>query len=465
MLNRPNNRRPVRPYARPVKPEKSARRVAFDILRDVTGSGAYASLSLDKRLTESRLMGADRRLAAGLVYDTLENMLKLDYALDAFLAKKDTDSALRDLLRLGACQILLYDRVPDSAAVNETVNLCAEIGLEPLKPVVNGVLRNLIRGKDEIKWPSPKDEPAKYLSVMFSLPEWLTQKLILEYGEKQALEIARYRSREGGMTLRPNLTRLTDVQFEALLQRKVWQFQKSAVPHAYDITGAVDISNDRDYTSGQFSIQGASSMLAAMAVDVKNGWQVLDCCAAPGGKSAYLAESMNGTGRVYAWDLHAHRVDLITAMQRRLRLENIRPMMRDALQFREDLEERLDAVLIDAPCSGFGVMLSKPDVKYRHEEKDIAALCKIQADLLDTCCRYVKKGGVLVYSTCTILKEENEEQVKAFLQRHPEFQIDALPNSIPENFRAQAGPYGLQILQHRDKVDGFFICRMKRITA
>ena len=445
--------------AKPVNPAQSPRRVAYEILRDVTGSGAYASLALDKRFSESRLAGPNRRLAAGLVYDTLENMIKLDYCLDFFLAKKDTDTAIRDLLRLGACQILLYDRVPDSAAVNETVNLAKEVGLEALAPVINGVLRNLIRGKDEIKYPNPNQEPVKYLSVMFSVPEWVCEKLVAEYGEKTALEIVRFRNRDSGMIIRPNMQKVTDSHFERLLNKKVWKWKKLDIPHAYEVTGAVEIGRDRDFLSGMFSIQSASSMLCAMAVGVKDGWQVLDACAAPGGKSAYMAEMMNGTGRVYAWDVHPHRVDLISGTQKRLRLENVRPMVRDATVFREDMETRLDAVLVDAPCSGFGVMLSKPDVKYRHTPEDIAALCEVQKNILNTCCRYVKKGGVLIYSTCSILKEENENQVEAFLQAHPEFTLET--PDIP--FKEQQGEYGLQLLAHRDHLqEGFFIAKFRR---
>lgn len=445
-------------------PRRSARRVAFDILREVTGADAYASLALDKGLNQSGLMGPDRRLAAGLVYDTLENMIRIDYALDQFLTNKEnTTGALRDLLRLGTCQILFYDRVPDSAAVNETVKLSKEVGLEAVSAVINGVLRNLIRGKDEIKWPSPSADAATYLSIMFSSPLWLAKRLIDQYGEKKALEIVRYRNREQGMILRPNMMRMDDAGFEKLLNRKVWTWKKTNIPHAYEVSGAVDIGNDRDFQNGNYSIQGVSSILAAMAVGACDGWQVLDACAAPGGKTAYLAESMHGTGRVYAWDLHAHRVDLIAAMQKRLRLENVRPMMRDATQFREDLEARLDAVLVDAPCSGFGVMTGKPDVKYRHGENDVEALVKTQEMLLETCSRYVKKGGVLVYSTCTILKEENEEQVKRFLQTHPDFQMDLLPACIPQTFRDKTGDYGLQLLAHEEKQEGFYIARMKKV--
>ncbi|MBQ8537100.1 MAG: methyltransferase domain-containing protein, partial [Clostridia bacterium] len=171
-----------------------------------------------------------------------------------------------------------------------------------------------------------------------------------------------------------------------------------------------------------------------------------DCCAAPGGKAAYLAELMGGTGRVYAWDVHEHRVDLIRAQARRLGLENLRPAVRDAARLKEDLVERMDAVLLDAPCTGLGVMLEKPDVKYRHQPADLKALAQLQNELLDTCCQYVKKGGVMVYSTCSILKDENERQAAAFLQRHPEFE------KVAEH----------QLLSHRDGMDGFYMIKMLR---
>lgn len=243
------------------------------------------------------------------------------------------------------------------------------------------------------------------------------------------------------------MTRLDDGGFEKLLAKKVWQWEKGPVAHSYLISGAVDISGDRDFRRGMYSIQGPSSMRCAQTVGVKPGMQVLDCCAAPGGKAAYLAEAMAGTGRVYAWDIHPHRVDLIQAAARRLGLENLRPAVRDATVFKSELEGRMDAVLLDAPCTGLGVMLEKPDVKYRHAPEDLAALVKTQQALLETCCRYVKKGGTLVYSTCSILKKENQAQMDGFMARHPEF---------------VAAEGGRQLLFHRDGLDGFYIMKLIR---
>ena len=204
-------------------------------------------------------------------------------------------------------------------------------------------------------------------------------------------------------------------------------------------------------------------MRCAQLLGVKAGMQVLDCCAAPGGKASYLAEVMGGTGRVHAWDVHEHRVDLIRAQARRLGLENLRPAVRDATRLKEDLVEGMDAVLLDAPCTGLGVMLEKPDVKYRHQPQDLESLAAIQKKLLDACCQYVKKGGYMVYSTCSILPEENGGQVKKFLEKHPEFELAPLPASFDEKWKAQYGDTGLQLLPHRDQMEGFFIARMRRV--
>lgn len=203
-------------------------------------------------------------------------------------------------------------------------------------------------------------------------------------------------------------------------------------------------------------------MVAAEAAFLKLGAQVLDVCAAPGGKSAYLAERMQGTGRIHAWDVHEHRVELIRALVERLRLYNIRPAWRDALVYREQLEGMMDVVLIDAPCTGSGVMDEKPDLKVRLNDQDLQSLLETQRKMLDTCSRYVKPGGLLVYATCSILPDENSRQTEAFLLTHPDFGIQTLPDTIPQSLRQYEGPLGLQLLPYRDSTEGFYIARMRR---
>ena len=446
----------------PVNDGLAARRAAYRVLCEVTENGAYAALALDRQLTRSGLSTADRHLAASLVYDTLDNQMRLDWALSKFLQKEDTEPKLRIILRLGACQILLYDKIPESAAVNTAVSLCKDAGLEGLSGVCNAILRNLIRSRDEIVYPDETQEPEKFLSVMFSVPEWLVRQLIADYGYPTAKAIVSYRQREAGATLRPNLMQLDHAAFEKLLNSKVWKWEKGQAPDAYIVHGAADLAQDADFQSGRFSIQSESSMFAALALTVRPGMQVLDVCAAPGGKTCYLAERMNGTGRVQSWDLHPHRVRLIEAQARRLHLDNVRPMARDATALRDELVQTMDAVLLDAPCSGTGVMAGKPDVKYRVTAEGVAELAETQRKLLDTCCQYVKRGGQFVYSTCSLLPEENAQQLHAFLERHPEFELLPLPETFPAHLRDHAGADGLQILPCRDGLDGFFIALMRR---
>jgi len=204
-------------------------------------------------------------------------------------------------------------------------------------------------------------------------------------------------------------------------------------------------------------------MLAALAVGVRPGCTVLDACAAPGGKTALLAETMRGSGRVHAWDLHEHRVELLKAMTTRLLLDNVRPARRDAALFRQEMEGAMDAVLVDAPCSGLGVITGKPDIKYRQTPDTVAAVIETQARILDACCRYVKPGGTLVYATCSILPEENGAQIDAFLARHPEFAPRGLAERLPERFRGRVADSRLQLFAHQDGIDGFFIARMARV--
>lgn len=437
-----------------------ARRIALQVLRQVTEEGAYASLALDTALRNCGMGSSDRKLVSRLVYDTLDRLNYLDHALAQVMARQDTDIKLRNILRLGACQILLEDRIPESAATNLSVQLCTELGMPGLKGVCNGILRNLVRKKDQLTFPDPKKEPVQAASVLYGIPEWLYHRIYNDYGE-ETKQIISFRNLDQGWLLRPNLTRIDDAGFEALLDRKVWVKEKTDLPHAWRITGAMDIAGDSDYRQGYYSIQSGGSMIACLAVGVRRGQQILDCCAAPGGKTCSLSEMMNGTGRVQAWDIHEHRVRLIEAQAQRLGLENIRPMVRDALKPRDELVASMDAVLLDAPCSGTGFLAEKPDIRLHITKEGTDEMIRTQQKMLDTVCTYVKPGGTLVYSTCSILKDENERQAEVFLEQHPEFEETDLPETIPERYKRHK-TRGLQILEHRDGLEGFYVIRMRK---
>ncbi len=441
----------------------NARRVALDVLCDVHQNGAYASLSLDEKLRAAKLSPEDRRLVTSIVYGTLENEIRIDYALDKLMDHPTHQPSQRDILRMSAYQILFLDRVPDSAAVNEAVKLVKAMNMEAASGFINAVLRNLSRGKETIEWPKKEDDLRAYLHIMGSMPMWLVDKLVQAYGDEKAEELIVYREKEHPIVVRPNFLKLSDEEFEKLLEKKNWRVEHGLAPHAWLVYGAQEITFDPDYQKGLFSIQGQSSMLAAEAVQVKGGMKVLDACAAPGGKSAYLCEQMQLSGRVFSWELHEKRAMLLEGVRRRLGLDNMRISVRDASQYREELDATLDAVLLDAPCAGLGVLAQKPDIKQRLKEEDIPAIVETQKKLLNTVCRYVKRGGTLVYSTCSILPEENAKQVEAFLQEHPEYELTSLPAVFPEELRKLQGPYGLQLLGCRDGVEGFFIARMRRV--
>lgn len=440
------------------------RRVALETLLDVGRSDAYASLALDKRLAQAGFYHRDRAFVTQLVYGTLENRLTLDWRIDQYLeGEKELEPTVREILRMGAYQLFYLDRVPDMAAVDESVSLTRAMGLEALTGLVNAVLRSMIRGKDAVVWPKPQDDPAKYLSVMFSAPAELAQMLIDAYGEHAALEILRYRPRERDVTVRVNYLRCDDARLRSVFADDELEFAPGIVPGVYKVRHAGDLTRMRAFQNGLFTIQGESSVIAARMVGAKPGQTVLDACAAPGGKTAVLSEMMNDTGRVYAWDTHAHRVELIRGTANRLKLENVRPAVKDAAAPRPDMALTLDAALVDAPCSGTGVMLEKPDLKYRVSRAGVESLMRTQADILDAVAPMVKVGGTLVYSTCSILPQENEGQVRAFLERHPEYAVLPMGGELPEALARHEGEYGLQMFAHRDGTDGFYVCRMRRV--
>lgn len=450
--------RPRKPAA-PAQP--GARKLALKVLLDVHENGAYAALSLNKNLPRD-LKPEERRLTTQLVYGTLENEVKIDHALNQLTEYPARDAVTRDALRLGVYQIMFLERVPDSAAVDESVKLVKTMGMEASAGFVNAVLRNLIRGKDELSWPDKEKDPEEWLHVESSAPLWLVKKLIEAYGFDTAKQMLTYREASHPTTVRPNLLKLDDHGFEELLRKKNLSFRAGMAPHAYLLEGVTEPGFDPDYQAGLYSIQGQSSMLAAEAVQARPGMKILDACAAPGGKSAYLCETMQLTGRVYAWELHEKRALLLDGVRRRLGLDNLRTAVKNACEYRPDMEKTLDAVLLDAPCSGTGVLSQKPDIKLRLKESDLPAIVETQKKLLNTVCRYVRPGGLLVYSTCSVLPEENKAQIEAFLKEHPEYTTEPMPLSFPAELRQQQDALGLQLLGFRDQVEGFYIVRLRR---
>lgn len=446
---------------KPASRKETARDVARNALADVVRGGAYASIALNRQLSQANLSAEDRRLATSIFYIAAENRLKIGYFLDRFTEQKP-DPVVTDILHIAAAQLLFLDRVPDHAVVDEAVKQVKNSGRPGLAALANGVLRNLIRARDagELTLPDREAEPEKYLSVQYSISENLVRRLLAAYGE-QAEQIMAHRPAPM-QTIRPNRMKTSPEAFEKYLTSRDVRWEHATVRDAYNCSASGDLTRLDGYVHGYYSLMGESSMLAAYAVGAKPGMNILDACAAPGGKSALIAESMMGTGRVYAWDVHEHRVELIRAARRRLQLDNLRPAVRDARKPYPDFEMLMDAVLVDAPCSGLGVIADKPDIKYRVTDENIESLLPLQREILENCARFVRPGGLLVYSTCTILPEENGRQIEAFLENHPEFEPEDDNSFLPEGLRDRTHNGCTQLLAHRDNLEGFFIARMRR---
>ncbi|NLI52931.1 MAG: 16S rRNA (cytosine(967)-C(5))-methyltransferase RsmB [Clostridiales bacterium] len=421
----------------------NARRQALEALCDITDRGAYANLRV-KQLTSS-LQEREAKLAAALVYHTLDHLLAIDYYLAQFV-KGAQKPVIRGILRLGVCE-LLFLSTPAHAAVSESVSLTREVGKPALAGFVNAVLRNIDRSRNALP-PFPA-EPVKRLSIQYSYPEWIVSEWVSRFGEAETEAIL---SRPASaIELRAQYPFSRDELIASLpVPATVNRWDENSI----SIDSGFDFASSPLFQEGKFTVMGESAMLACRALGDMTGKRVLDACAAPGGKSAYLASLTKNDVRLTCFELHAHRKELLDKTLTRLHVA-AETVERDASKFDPALEFAFDGVLIDAPCSGLGLLGNKPDIRYSKTEADIDALVQIQKNILETCARYVKPGGVLVYATCTISRRENEDQLAAFLRTHDGFAPEPMPLPIENNGQ-------LQLLPHLHGTDGFFIARMRR---
>ena len=402
----------------------NVRRLALAVLTDVTDGGAYANLRLKQ--AQAGLPEADARFLAALVYGTLERLLYLDHVLAAY-APGRAKKAVRGILRLGACE-LLFLRTPPHAAVSEYVSLCRALGKGGAAGFVNAVLRRVDRERG-----TPPPLPAaldERLSIRYSHPLWLVRTF-------QSMRAQYPETAEGLLASLPCPAERGRMDANCLR-----------------LARGLDVTASEAFAAGRMTVQGEGAMLACRALGDCRGLSVLDACAAPGGKSAYIASLAQNDVALTCFELHEHRVALLERTLARLHVA-ARIERRDAAVFDPAYADAFDAVLVDAPCSGLGLLAGKPDLRYRAAEDDVASLAAVQAAILDACARYVRPGGVLVYATCTVSRRENGEQAAAFLARHADFAPDALPF---------AQGHALQLLPHVHGTEGFFMARMRRCT-
>lgn len=446
----------------------SLREMALEILLEVEKKGAYPNVLLKQTLDKYLYMEKqERAFLTRLVEGTVERKLTLDYYINS-VSKTPVNKmkpVIRCIMRLSACQIFYMDSVPDSAACNEAVKLAQKKGFSTLKGFVNGVLRNLSRQKDAIQLPDEVKEPMKAVSVQYSVPEWLAEKIVKDYGMENARNMftSLYKN-VGATTIRVNNSKISTQECGKLLEKEGVRVQKAPyVENALEISGYDSLAFLESFEKGYFQVQDVSSMLAGLAADPKEGDRVIDVCAAPGGKSIHVADLLNGSGHVEARDLTDYKVSLIEENIHRCGFTNITAKRADACVPDEMAKETADIVIADLPCSGLGVLKKKSDIKYRMSQKQIDELVQLQRSILKNAVTYVKVGGTLIYSTCTVAREENDLQVEWILENLP-LKLVSLEGCISEALLKNTEREGtLQLLPGREKADGFFLAKFQKV--
>lgn len=422
-----------------------ARKKAYVLLTEVLVEGKFSNLALKKGL--EGFSELDKAFVTALLYGTIDKIINIDYVLSLY-ARGKINAKVKNVLRLGAYQIMYMDKVPDSAAVNTSVELAKDIGKGMLSGFINGVLRNVSRNKEDILYPRDK---VKQISVKYSYPEFLVEEMIKDRGIAATEQACAFEGEH-----KTCVRFLTNEQKQSFMQKHLCLPAKYFDECAY-ITGEVELTEN-------VSVQSESSFAAVKALGVNKNDTVLDCCAAPGGKTVCIAQFLNGTGKVVALDKYPHRVELIKNNAKRCKVENTVDAFCADMTVDSDLG-LFDKVLVDAPCSGLGVVEQKPEIKLNITKEALKEIEQMQKTILQNASKHVKQGGVLVYSTCTVRRQENIDVVKQFLQENKDFYLDDMTNLFGEKFEKgrQVEKGFVQLYPEKDLIDGFFISRMKRI--
>jgi len=438
-----------------------AREVALLTLNACERQGGWSDGVLKKQLAQSELDSRDAGLATQLCFGVLQNKLLLDFYLSKFsnIPLKRMESKVVQAMRIGLYQMLFLTRVPHSAAVNCSVELTRKHCKNPRAAgMVNGILRALERTIDRLPT-IPAEDEAEYLSILYSHPRWLVERWMEQLGRQETEQLLAANNAAPSITAQVNTCRISS----AALMTRLSEVGADARMHPWlkdcvVIRETGDLEQLDSFRDGEFYVQDPASRLAVMAADVRPGMRVLDARAAPGGKSFALSIAMENTGEVISCDLHPHKKKLMEAGAKRLGLDCMKPQTADATMFRDEWEEAFDLVVADVPCSGLGVIRKKPDIRFKDMEP-LESLPEVQSRILDNVSRYVKPGGVLLYSTCTLLERENEHIVNAFLESHKDFAAESF--QLPEPIGVvQEGM--LTLWPHRNDTDGFFFARLRR---
>lgn len=433
---------------------KQARLVALETLEDVFSEGAYSNIALDKQLRINQLAAKDKGLVTEIVYGTVARKLTLEWYLSHYIADREQlDKKIYLLLMMSLYQLVYLDKVPHHAVVNEAVNLAKQVAYPKSSKLVNAVLRRILReGLPDLASIKRKN---KRLSITYSTPVWLVKKLIDEYGDKRAEAIL------ASLFVRNKASvRVTNLEDKEAIKDALG-LEDSLVAESALVSATGHFSASRYFQEGQITIQDESSQLVAPTLDIEGDEAILDACSAPGGKTSHMASYLT-TGHITALDLYDHKLALVEENAKRLHVaDKITTKKLDATKVHEVFpKDSFDKALVDAPCSGIGLIRRKPDIKYNKANQDFEALAKVQLEILDSVCQTIRKGGIITYSTCTIFETENRQVIKQFLKEHPHFTQVKLTHPCQELVEDGC----ITITPEQYGCDGFFIAQLKRMA-
>ncbi len=446
----------------------NTREIVLESLMELEKNGGYSSVLLRQVLDKyNYLSGQEKAFMKRVTEGTIERRIELDYIINQFSSVPvfKMKPLIRSLMRMSTYQIFYMDAIPDSAVCNEAVKLAQKRHFQSLKGFINGVLRNISRSKEQVRYPDEEQDWKAAWSVRYSMPELILDLWEREYGKEQAKLMTREL-----LKIKPVSLRMSEMLSEKEQETLAGEWKRAGIsceknpclPYAWKCRNVEGLMDLPGFSEGKVTVQDVSSMLATDCAGIRPGDFVLDVCAAPGGKSLHAACKLQNSGRVEARDVSEEKAELIRENAQRMQVRNLAVKVRDARVFEEEMEESADILYLDVPCSGLGVMGKKRDIKYHVTEESLAELVRLQREIISACWRYVKPGGVILYSTCTIHKEENEKQVEWMCREFP-LHTESLNTYLPEMLRCEEAESGmLQLVPGIHDCDGFFLARLRR---
>lgn len=442
----------------------NTREIALDILLSIDKDKGFSNITLNKMIPD-KMENRDSNLVRELVYGVIENKLYIDNIIKkaSKIRIKKIHPAIMSILRLGIYQIVFMDNIPSSAAVNESVKLAKKKGNRGSISFVNGVLRNISRDPNKFTQLN-RDKPIEYLSIKYSHPEYLVKKWLNEFGYEFTEELLKANNKTPSLNIRVNTLKISRNDLKIKLKKRGFECLNGDLSKdALKVLNPYKITDTADFKEGLFTIQDESSILVGQVLNPWEGSLILDMCSAPGGKATHIGQLMNNSGRIIARDIHKHKIKLIEDNASRLGVDIIESQLYDALKLDNDLIGKVDYTLIDAPCSGLGLIRRKPEIKWNRKEEDIDELVSLQGNILNIGKNYVKNNGILLYSTCTIYHEENLNMINRFLDRNRKFKLEAITeiNERLDFYNTLSKGY-IQLYPNIHKTDGFFIAKMRK---